>query len=79
MILFQRLLDFQQQSLPLLGLRKLFRMLASLGFSASDDPAMIQDDLHMVIRKLVSSTDTKLLCRGVVGGVMMVWAIARIE
>ena len=38
----QRLLDFQQQSLPLLGMRKLFGMLARLAFSSSHDPAMIQ-------------------------------------
>ncbi|KAL8611263.1 hypothetical protein ACOMHN_013694 [Nucella lapillus] len=71
-IFFKRLLDFQQQSLSLLGMRKLFEMLARLAFSASQDVALIQDDLHMVIRKLVSSMDTKCLCRGVVGGVMMV-------
>ena len=38
----QRLLDFQQQSLPLLGMRKLFGMLARLGFSSTQDPALIQ-------------------------------------
>ncbi|XP_076469253.1 Fanconi anemia group D2 protein-like isoform X2 [Babylonia areolata] len=74
-IFFKRLLDFQQQSLSLLAMRKLFGMLARLAFSASQDIALIQDDLHMVIRKLVSSMDTKYLCRGVVGGVMMVWGM----
>ncbi|KAK7101914.1 hypothetical protein V1264_020222 [Littorina saxatilis] len=78
-IFFKRLLDFQQQSLPLLGMRKLFGMLARLAFSSGQDPALIQDDLHMVIRKLVSSMDPKYLCRGVVGGVMMVWGMGRIS
>ncbi|KAK7493947.1 hypothetical protein BaRGS_00014829, partial [Batillaria attramentaria] len=56
-VFFKRLLDFQQQSLSLLCLRKLFSMLARLAFTASHDPALIQDDLHMVIRKLISSLD----------------------
>ncbi|PVD24835.1 hypothetical protein C0Q70_15321 [Pomacea canaliculata] len=60
-IFFKRLLDLQQQNMSLQRLRKLFAVLSRIAFCAGNDPALMQDDLHMVIRKLISSVNPNLL------------------
>ncbi|XP_025107563.1 Fanconi anemia group D2 protein-like [Pomacea canaliculata] len=72
-IFFKRLLDLQQQNMSLQRLRKLFAVLSRIAFCAGNDPALMQDDLHMVIRKLISSVNPKCLCQGLVVWVGDTW------
>ncbi|XP_028398344.1 Fanconi anemia group D2 protein-like isoform X2 [Dendronephthya gigantea] len=56
--------------------RKLFQMLSSLAFH-NDDGSMIQDDLHMVIRKQLSSNSVKYKRIGIIGALMIVQSMAK--
>ena len=61
MLVFQGVLDYLDQ-LSVLQIRKLYSMLSSLAFlstSSSDNRALIQDDLYIVIRKQLTNNNPK--------------------
>lgn len=57
-------------------IRKLFRILSMLAFSKGHGGSHIQDDMHIVIRKQLSSTIPKYKRIGIIGAVMMVGSMA---
>ncbi|MCJ8729542.1 hypothetical protein PDJAM_G00107680 [Pangasius djambal] len=62
-------LSFQQ-------IRRLFHVLSSLAFGQDQHGSHIQDDMHIVIRKQLSSTVPKYKRIGIIGAVMMVGSMA---
>uniref|UniRef100_A0A8C6XPW3 FA complementation group D2 n=1 Tax=Naja naja TaxID=35670 RepID=A0A8C6XPW3_NAJNA len=57
-------------------IRKLFHILSMLAFSQGHRNSHIQDDMHMVIRKQLSSTIPKYKRIGIIGAVIMVGSMA---
>ncbi|KAM4651606.1 Fanconi anemia group D2 protein isoform 1-T3 [Discoglossus pictus] len=57
-------------------IRKLFHILSMLAFSKGQEGGHIQDDMHIVIRKQLSSTVLKYKRIGIIGAVMMVGSMA---
>ncbi|XP_069500191.1 Fanconi anemia group D2 protein isoform X2 [Ambystoma mexicanum] len=57
-------------------IRKLFHILSMLAFCKGHGGTHIQDDMHIVIRKQLSSTVPKYKRIGIIGGVMMVGSMA---
>ncbi|XP_061473744.1 Fanconi anemia group D2 protein isoform X2 [Rhineura floridana] len=57
-------------------IRKLFHILSMLAFSQGHKSSHIQDDMHMVIRKQLSSTIPKYKRIGIIGAVTMVGSMA---
>ncbi|KAB5584153.1 hypothetical protein PHYPO_G00104140 [Pangasianodon hypophthalmus] len=62
-------LSFQQ-------IRRLFHVLSCLAFGQDQHGSHIQDDMHIVIRKQLSSTVPKYKRIGIIGAVMMVGSMA---
>ncbi|XP_022104971.1 Fanconi anemia group D2 protein-like isoform X2 [Acanthaster planci] len=59
-------------NLSLPQIRKLFSVLSVLAFRNSHESANIQDELHIVIRKQLSSNSPKYKCIGVIGSLRIV-------
>ncbi|NWR79930.1 FACD2 protein, partial [Centropus unirufus] len=57
-------------------IRKLFYILSTLAFSQRQEGGYIQDDMHMVIRKWLSSTVPNHKQMGIIGAVAMIGSVA---
>lgn len=57
-------------------IRKLYSLLSTLAFRSSQGGNMIQDDLHIIIRKQLSNDNPKYKRMGIIGAVMVVKSIA---
>ncbi|XP_067854548.1 Fanconi anemia group D2 protein [Heptranchias perlo] len=69
------ILDYMDNLSPQ-QIRKLFFILNTLAFSRGQEGSHIQDDMHIVIRKQLSSTISKYKRIGIIGAVMMVGCMA---
>uniref|UniRef100_A0A4W3K0S6 FA complementation group D2 n=1 Tax=Callorhinchus milii TaxID=7868 RepID=A0A4W3K0S6_CALMI len=69
------ILDYMD-NLSIQQIRKLFYILSSLAFSKGQEGSHIQDDMHIVIRKQLSSTISKYKRIGIIGAVMMIGSLA---
>ncbi|XP_058844694.1 Fanconi anemia group D2 protein-like [Acipenser ruthenus] len=65
------ILDYMDNLTPS-QIRKLFYILSTLAFSRGTEGSHIQDDMHIVIRKQLSSTVSKYKRIGIIGAVMVV-------
>ncbi|NWI51741.1 FACD2 protein, partial [Calyptomena viridis] len=64
------------QKLNSCQIRKLFYILSTLAFSQRQEGSYIQDDMHMVIRKWLSSTVPNHKQMGIIGAVTMIGSVA---
>ncbi|XP_062466664.1 Fanconi anemia group D2 protein [Pezoporus occidentalis] len=69
------ILDSTQKLHPC-QIRKLFYILSTLAFSQRQERSYIQDDMHMVIRKWLSSTVPNHKQMGIIGAVTMIGSVA---
>ncbi|NWW75961.1 FACD2 protein, partial [Climacteris rufus] len=69
------ILDSTQKLNPC-QIRKLFYILSTLAFSQRQEGSYIQDDMHMVIRKWLSSTVPNHKQMGIIGAVSMIGSVA---
>ncbi|XP_051483302.1 Fanconi anemia group D2 protein isoform X2 [Apus apus] len=69
------ILDSTQKLNPC-QIRKLFHILSTLAFSQRQEGSYIQDDMHMVIRKWLSSTVPNHKQMGIIGAVTMIGSVA---
>ncbi|KFP60779.1 Fanconi anemia group D2 protein, partial [Cariama cristata] len=69
------ILDSTQKLNPC-QIRKLFYILGTLAFSQRQEGSYIQDDMHMVIRKWLSSTVPNHKQMGIIGAVTMIGSVA---
>ncbi|NWR83138.1 FACD2 protein, partial [Furnarius figulus] len=69
------ILDSTQKLNPC-QIRKLFYILSNLAFSQRQEGSYIQDDMHMVIRKWLSSTVPNHKQMGIIGAVTMIGSVA---
>ncbi|XP_069792709.1 Fanconi anemia group D2 protein isoform X2 [Narcine bancroftii] len=69
------ILDYMENLSPQ-HIRKLFFILSTLAFNRGQESSHIQDDLHIVIRKQLSSTVSKYKRIGIIGAVMIVGSMA---
>ncbi|GCC41677.1 hypothetical protein chiPu_0025957, partial [Chiloscyllium punctatum] len=74
-IFVKGILDYMDSLSPQ-QIRKLFFVLSTLAFSRGQEGSHIQDDMHIVIRKQLSSTISKYKRIGIIGAVMMVGCMA---
>ncbi|XP_060096063.1 Fanconi anemia group D2 protein [Heteronotia binoei] len=74
-VFLKSILDYVDNLSPQ-QIRKLFHILSVLAFSQEPRSSHIQDDMHMVIRKQLSSTIGKYKCTGIIGAVTMVSSMA---
>ena len=74
-LLLQGVLDYLD-NLSVCQIRKLYFMLSALAFKDPRESGLIQDDLHIVIRKQLSNNNLKYKRMGVIGAVMVVSSIA---
>ncbi|KAM6927239.1 Fanconi anemia group D2 protein [Xenentodon cancila] len=65
------ILDYMDNLTPQ-QIRKLFHLLSRLAFGQQQQGAHIQDDMHIIIRKQLSSTVPKYKRIGIIGAVMIV-------
>lgn len=75
-IFIKGLLDYLD-NLTVLQIRKLFSMLSTLAFANQQDGGLIQDDMHIVIRKQLSSNSAKYKRIGIIGAIMVVRSMAK--
>uniref|UniRef100_A0A8C8AHR3 FA complementation group D2 n=1 Tax=Otus sunia TaxID=257818 RepID=A0A8C8AHR3_9STRI len=68
------ILDSTQKLNPC-QIRKLFSILSTLAFSQRQEGSYIQDDMHMVIRKWLSSTVPNHKQMGIIGAVTMIGSL----
>uniref|UniRef100_A0A8C3T1S5 FA complementation group D2 n=1 Tax=Chelydra serpentina TaxID=8475 RepID=A0A8C3T1S5_CHESE len=73
--LFQNVLDYTEKLNPQ-QIRKLFYILGELAFSQRQEDCYIQDDMHMVIRKWLSSTVPKYKQMGIIGAITVAGCMA---
>uniref|UniRef100_A0A8C6JVY1 Uncharacterized protein n=1 Tax=Melopsittacus undulatus TaxID=13146 RepID=A0A8C6JVY1_MELUD len=69
------ILDSTQKLHPC-QIRKLFYILSTLAYSQRQERSYIQDDMHMVIRKWLSSTVPNHKQMGIIGAVTMIGSVA---
>nr|XP_054605115.1 Fanconi anemia group D2 protein isoform X1 [Nothobranchius furzeri] len=69
------ILDYMDNLTPQ-QIRKLFSLLSKLAFGQQQQGSHIQDDMHIVIRKQLSSTVPKYKRIGIIGAVMIVGSMA---
>ncbi|KAJ7316644.1 hypothetical protein JRQ81_002806 [Phrynocephalus forsythii] len=74
-VFLKSILDYMENLSPQ-QIRKLFHILSVLAFSQGHKSSHIQDDMHMVIRKQLSSTIPKYKRIGIIGAVTMVGSMA---
>uniref|UniRef100_A0A670I064 FA complementation group D2 n=1 Tax=Podarcis muralis TaxID=64176 RepID=A0A670I064_PODMU len=74
-VFLKSILDYMDNLSPQ-QIRKLFQILSMLAFSQGHKSNHIQDDMHMVIRKQLSSTIPKYKRIGIIGAVTMVGSMA---
>nr|XP_046239793.1 Fanconi anemia group D2 protein isoform X2 [Scatophagus argus] len=68
------ILDYMDNLTPQ-QIRRLFHLLSKLAFGQQQQGAHIQDDMHIVIRKQLSSTVPKYKRIGIIGAVMIVGSL----
>ncbi|KAI0237248.1 Fanconi anemia group D2 protein [Lamellibrachia satsuma] len=68
-------LDYLDQ-LTTAQIRKLYSMLSVLGFKNAGRDSLLQDEMHILIRKQLSNNDPKYKRMGVIGAVMVVQGLA---
>ncbi|XP_067417363.1 Fanconi anemia group D2 protein [Emydura macquarii macquarii] len=71
----KNILDYTEKLNPQ-QIRKLFYILGELAFSQRQEDSYIQGDMHMVIRKWLSSTVPKYKQMGIIGAVVMAGSMA---
>uniref|UniRef100_A0A803TXF0 FA complementation group D2 n=1 Tax=Anolis carolinensis TaxID=28377 RepID=A0A803TXF0_ANOCA len=74
-VFLKSILDYMDNLSPQ-QIRKLFHILSVLAFSQGHRSSHIQDDIHMVIRKQLSSTIPKYRRIGIIGALTMVGSMA---
>ncbi|XP_066471071.1 Fanconi anemia group D2 protein isoform X2 [Tiliqua scincoides] len=74
-VFLKSILDYMDNLSPQ-QIRKLFHILSMLAFSPGHKSGHIQDDMHMVVRKQLSSTIPKYKRIGIIGAVTMVGSMA---
>uniref|UniRef100_H3DAV5 FA complementation group D2 n=1 Tax=Tetraodon nigroviridis TaxID=99883 RepID=H3DAV5_TETNG len=72
------ILDYMD-NLTLQQIRRLFHLLSRLAFGPQQQGAHIQDDMHIVIRKQLSSTVSKYKRIGIIGAVRMVGSMGALR
>ncbi|XP_010784619.1 Fanconi anemia group D2 protein [Notothenia coriiceps] len=65
------ILDYMDNLTPQ-QIRRLFHLLSTLAFGQQQQGSLIQDDMHIVIRKQLSSTVPKYKRIGIIGAVMII-------
>jgi len=75
-IFIKGILDYLD-NLTVTQIRKLFNMLSTLAFTNQQDGGLIQDDMHIVIRKQLSSNSAKYKRIGVIGAIMVVRSMSK--
>ncbi|XP_076125182.1 Fanconi anemia group D2 protein [Alosa pseudoharengus] len=70
-VFIKGILDYMDNLSPQ-QIRRLFQLLSGVAFGAEQQGAHIQDDMHIVIRKQLSSTVLKYKRIGIIGAVMVV-------
>ncbi|XP_022805734.1 Fanconi anemia group D2 protein-like [Stylophora pistillata] len=75
-IFIKGLLDYLD-NLTITQIRKLFSMLSTLAFANQQEGGLIQDDMHIVIRKQLSSNSAKYKRIGIIGAIMVVHSMAK--
>nr|XP_025046210.1 Fanconi anemia group D2 protein [Pelodiscus sinensis] len=71
----KNILDYTEKLSPQ-QIRKLFYILGELAFSQRQEDSYLQDDMHMVIRKWLSSTVPKYKQMGIIGAITMAGSMA---
>ncbi|EMP33964.1 Fanconi anemia group D2 protein [Chelonia mydas] len=71
----KNILDYTEKLNPQ-QIRKLFYILGELAFSQRQEDSYIQDDMHMVIRKWLSSTVPKYKQMGIIGAITVAGSMA---
>uniref|UniRef100_A0A8C0IKY4 FA complementation group D2 n=1 Tax=Chelonoidis abingdonii TaxID=106734 RepID=A0A8C0IKY4_CHEAB len=71
----KNILDYTEKLNPQ-QIRKLFYILGELAFSQRQEDSCIQDDMHMVIRKWLSSTVPKYKQMGIIGAITVAGSMA---
>ncbi|KAF7711634.1 Fanconi anemia group D2 protein isoform X1 [Silurus meridionalis] len=74
-VFIKGILDYMDNLSPQ-QIRRLFHVLSCLAFGQDQHGSHIQDDMHIVIRKQLSSTVPKYKRIGIIGAVMMVASMA---
>uniref|UniRef100_A0A3Q3GXC8 FA complementation group D2 n=1 Tax=Kryptolebias marmoratus TaxID=37003 RepID=A0A3Q3GXC8_KRYMA len=72
------ILDYMDNLTPQ-QIRKLFHLLSKLAFGQQQQGSHIQDDMHIVIRKQLSSTVPKYKRIGIIGAVMIVGSMGALR
>ncbi|TFK03996.1 E3 ubiquitin-protein ligase makorin-1 [Platysternon megacephalum] len=71
----KNILDYTEKLNPQ-QIRKLFYILGELAFSQRQEDSYIQDDMHMVVRKWLSSTVPKYKQMGIIGAITVAGSMA---
>ncbi|XP_048586773.1 Fanconi anemia group D2 protein isoform X2 [Nematostella vectensis] len=77
-VFIKGILDYLD-NLTMSQIRKVFSMLTTLAFHNPMEGAMIQDDVHIVIRKQLASNCPKYKRIGIIGTIMIVRGMSRIR
>ncbi|XP_055883251.1 Fanconi anemia group D2 protein-like [Biomphalaria glabrata] len=73
----KRVLDYlDHNNLSVVQIKKLYLMLAKLAFTSSQDGSYLQDDLHIIICKQLTSINPKYKRMGVMGALSIIHALA---
>ncbi|GAA6215791.1 Fanconi anemia group D2 protein [Lates japonicus] len=72
------ILDYMDNLTPQ-QIRRLFHLLSRLAFGPQQQGSHIQDDMHIVIRKQLSSTAPKYKRIGIIGGVMIIGSMGALR
>ncbi|KAK2547498.1 Fanconi anemia group D2 protein [Acropora cervicornis] len=75
-IFIKGILDYLD-NLTVTQIRKLFDMLSTLAFASRQDGGLIQDDMHIVITKQLTSNSPKYKRIGIIGAIMVVRSMAK--
>lgn len=75
-IFIKGILDYLD-NLTVTQIRKLFNMLSTLAFTNQQDGGLIQDDMHIVITKQLTSNLPKYKRIGIIGAIMVVGSMAK--
>ncbi|XP_059165217.1 Fanconi anemia group D2 protein-like [Physella acuta] len=73
----KRVLDYlDHNNLTVAQIKKLYLLLAKLAFHPSQDGSCLQDDLHIIIRKQLTSCNPKYKRMGVMGALSIIHAVS---
>ncbi|KAK1901245.1 Fanconi anemia group D2 protein [Dissostichus eleginoides] len=72
------ILDYMDNLTPQ-QIRRLFHLLSTLAFGQQQQGSLIQDDMHIVIRKQLSSTVPKYKRIGIIGAVMIIGSMGAVR